>query len=116
MIANLPTSQIWKRKKPLFSLAAWQFYSFKGLSPFFAWAIFVNVFQPNKVGRVNQNFYPTLKIEFIDGIKFIGHKCANKLSLCKKLTQVKKDQKVDLKKTFNKKEKRKLKLCTLSEN
>ncbi len=59
-----------------------------------------------KVGRVNQNFYPTLKIEFIDGIKFIGHKCANKLSLCKKLTQVKKDQKVDLKKTFNKKGKK----------
>jgi len=75
------------------------------LSPFSAWAIFVNVFQPIKVGRVNQNFYPTLKIEFIDGIEFIGHKCANKLTLLKKLTQVKKDQKVDLIKTFNEKEK-----------
>jgi hypothetical protein len=75
------------------------------LSPFSAWAIFVNVFQPIKVGRANQNFYPTLKIEFIDVSKFIGHKCANKLTLSKKLTQVKMDQKVDLKKTFNKKEK-----------
>jgi hypothetical protein len=59
---------------------------------------------PLKWAEETRILYPTLKIEFIDGIKFIGHKCANKLTLCKKLTQVKKDQRVDLKKTFNKKE------------